>query len=379
MEKVINVVQNFSATDNEAAVIVDGLTELALAYSSDHYVSKGLCDESFKMDKKEYSHKNKNVKDALLGYCASKSGLEHLSLNTKEGVARAFSNPTFGALYNSIVVEAISGVVANSNPTALLNLCNIETVGLGDSYTAEIETKGLPVAQRSSYMTNVTRLNGVTKQSITITPKEYALGVQMDYIRIVDRTFDFGKEVAKVAMALLYAQYQLVAGLIFDTNKLNGTPFYSATYASDKVVKMISDLQAVNGGAEVKAYGTLTAFNKAGTIATTNFGFESQDQMIRDGFLGRAFGVDNIVIPQATDLSQPFTGEAPTILLPVDVIVLLSSVGDKPVTLVRENYAYAKETDATRGSLHKVSYSYHMQFDAAIVTQAHYGLIKVAQ
>ncbi|WP_459579223.1 hypothetical protein, partial [Enterobacter asburiae] len=64
MEKVINVVQNFSATDNEAAVIVDGLTELALAYSSDHYVSKGLCDDSFKMDKKEYSHKNKNVKDA---------------------------------------------------------------------------------------------------------------------------------------------------------------------------------------------------------------------------------------------------------------------------------------------------------------------------
>lgn len=106
---------------------------------------------------------------------------------------------------------------------------------------------------------------------------------------------------------------------------------------------MISDLQAVNGGAEVKAYGTLTAFNKAGTIATTNFGFESQDQMIRDGFLGRAFGVDNIVIPQATDLSQPFTGEAPTILLPADVIVLLSSVGDKPVTLVRENYAYAKK------------------------------------
>ena len=379
MEKVINTIQNFAATSDEAKVIIDSLVDLGNVAATKFYGKSGMFADSYAMDEKEYREKNQQVTHALLGFAAEKSGMDFINVNTKEGLARAFSmGGQFETIYNSIIVEAVGNIVANSNPTALLNLANIETVGIGDSLSLEIETKGLPIAQRNSYMSNVTLLEGETKQSITITPKRYSVGVQMDYMRILDKTFDWGKAIAKVAMSLLYAQYKLVAGLIFDDTLVNGTPFYSASYSASAVTTMISDLEAVNGGSPVKAYGTLVAFNAASAIATTNYGFETQDEYVRNGFLGRAYGIDNIALPQATDLSTPFVSAAKPVLLPNDIIVLLSDVGSKPVTLVRENYVAVVTKEANEGSLHKVHYAYFMSFDAAIATAANYGVIKVA-
>ena len=379
MEKVINTIQNFAATSDEAKVIVDSLVDLGNIAATKYYGNSGMFGDSYKMDEKEYREKNQQVTSALLGFAAEKSGMDFININTKEGLARAFSmGGQFETIYNSIIVEAINGIIANSNPTALLNLANIETVGIGDSLSVEIEAKGLPIAQRNSYMSNVTLLEGETKQAITITPKRYSVGVQMDYMRILDKTFDWGRAIAKVAMSLLYAQYKLVAGLIFSNTLVNGTPFYSASFSAAAVTTMISDLEAVNGGAPVKAYGTLPAFNAASAIATNNYGFETQDEYVRNGFLGRAYGIDNIALPQATDLATPFVSAAKPILLPNNLIVLLSEVGSKPVTLVRENYVAVVTKEANEGSLHKVHYAYFQSFDAAIATAANYGVIKVA-
>ena len=377
-EKNLNVVKNFSATCDEAKVIVDSLINLGNVAATKYYANSGMFGDKYEMKESEYKEQNQQMTKALLGFAAEKSGLDFLNINTKEGLMRAFSmGGQFETIYNSIIVEAIGGIIANANPTALLNLANIETVGVGDSLTIEIEPKGLPIAQRNSYMSNVTLLEGVTKQAITITPKVYSTGVQMDYMRILSGTFDWGREVAKVAMSLLYAQYKLVAGLIFSSTLVTGTPFYASAFSGDAVVTMISDLEAVNGGAPVKAYGTLPAFNAAGAIATTNYGFETQDEMIRNGYLGHAFGIDNIALPQATDLSVPFLSAAKPILLPNDMIVLLSDVGSKPVTLVRENYVAVVTKEANEGSLRKVHYSYFMAFDAAIATAANYGVIAI--
>ena len=132
----------------------------------------------------------------------------------------------------------------------------------------------------------------------------------------------------------------------------------------------------LNGGADVTAYGTTVAFSKMGVLATTNYGFQSQDEIIRNGFLGRAYGVDNVVLDQFTDLSQPFTTASANTLrtVPNDRVVLLSSVGDKPVKLVREDFIRVKVKEPKDGSLYRSNYEYFMSFDAAIATQANYGI-----
>ena len=98
--------------------------------------------------------------------------------------------------------------------------------------------------------------------------------------------------------------------------------------------------------------------------------------MIRNGFLGRAYGVDNIALDQATDLSAPFidANRASLLLIPNDKIVLLSDVGDKAVKLVRENFVRVISKEATDGSLARLTYSYSQAFDAGLATSAHYGV-----
>lgn len=217
--------------------------------------------------------------------------------------------------------------------------------------------------------------------SLTVTPKPYSIGTTMDYIRILANNYDMGRELARVAFALLYAQLRLIVDEIYSVTPITGTPFYQANWDASKYIQMIEDIKMLNGGSDVTAYGTLPAFNKMGVLATTNYGFQSQDEMIREGFLGRAYGVDNVVIDQFTDLSQPFTNTSAASLraIPNDRVLLLSSVGDKPVKLVRENFVHVKVKEPTDGSQYRYNYEYFMSFDAAIITQANYGIQAVNQ
>lgn len=377
--KELEIIRTFSSMD-EVKVIKENL-EKVCKYAMNHDAKLGkMADKTFALVDSEignYNEVNEKTKLALLSFCADKAGID--KIQTNGDVIRAFNNSTFATIYNSIIVDVLESIILKSRPEQIFRLANVDEVDVGDSKTYEIETKGLPVAQRTSYMTNVTFLDSHARSSITVTPKPYSIGTTMDYIRILSNNYDMGRELARVAFALLYAQLRLIVDEIYSVTPITGTPFYQNTWNAEKYVQMIEDLRMLNGGADITAYGTLPAFNKIGALATTDYGFQSQDEMIREGFLGRAYGVDNVVIDQFTDLSEPFTNtSAPTLrAIPNDRILLLSSVNDKPVKLVRENFVHVKVKEPTEGSQYRQNYEYFMSFDAAIITQANYGIQSV--
>ena len=376
----LNIIRNFSLKDENVKVIKENLEKVCkYAMNHDGKLSK-MADRTFaSVDSKIRNYKKikKKTKLALLSFCADKAGIDKIETNAD--VIRAFNNTTFAELYNSIIVDVLESIVLKSRPEQIFRLANVDEVDVGDSKTYEIETKGLPIAQRTSYTTNVTFLDSYSRSSLTITPKPYSIGTTMDYIRILSNSYDMGRELARVAFALLYAQLRLIVDEIYSVTPINNTPFYQAAWNKDSYIQMIEDLRMLNGGADVTAYGTLPAFNKIGAVLTQNYGLQSQDEMIREGFLGRAYGVDNVVIDQFTDLSQPFTNTTASALraIPNDRILLLSSVGDKPVKLVRENFVHVKTKEPTEGSQYRQNYEYFMSFDAAIITQANYGIQSV--
>lgn len=368
----LNIIRNFASIDNEANEVIKAVAEIGRHAMCRDFSKSGLV-EKFSVDG-DYNEKSEQAKIAVLKYCGKKTGIVEFS--KKADVIRAFENRNFADIYNSIMVGALESIVLKAKPEQILRLANIISVDVGDSYTWEIDTKGLPIAQRASYTSNVAFLDGHSKSAITITPKPYSIGTSMDYIRILDGSYDMGVEIARVAMGLLYAQLKLIVLGIYSTTPLTGTPLYQATFDATKYIQMGSDIAMLNGGSAVTAYGTLPAFHAIGVVATTNYGFQSQDEMIREGFLGRAYGIDNVVIDQLTDLSAPFinANAADLRLVPNDRIVLLSSVGDKPAKLVRENFIRVKVKEAADGAEYRYDYKYFMSFDAAIATQAHYGI-----
>lgn len=375
MNEEIMTIKNFSAQDETAEVIKNNLVKLAKYAMNNDSRYKRVAELSFSNEKIDnYEELNLKAKTALLKYAAEKAQIKEIS--TKADVINAFSNPMFQTVFNSIIVDSLQSIVLKSRPEQIYRLANVSDVEVGDSETWEIDTKGLPIAQRTSYTTNVTFLDSYAITPITITPKPYSIGTTMDYIRILANNYDIGREIARVAASLLFAQLKLIVDSIYAIANVQGTPFYQANWNAANYVQMIDDIKMLNGGADVTAYGTTVAFSKMGVLATTNYGFQSQDEMIRNGFLGRAYGVDNVVLDQFTDLSQPFTTASANTLrtIPNDRVVLLSSVGDKPVKLVREDFIRVKVKEPKDGSLYRSNYEYFMSFDAAIATQANYGI-----
>ena len=375
MNEEIMTIKNFSAQDETAEVIKNNLVKLAKYAMNNDSRYKRVAELSFSNEKIDnYEELNLKAKTALLKYAAEKAQIKEIS--TKADVINAFSNPMFQTVFNSIIVDSLQSIVLKSRPEQIYRLANVSDVEVGDSETWEIDPKGLPIAQRTSYTTNVTFLDSYAITPITITPKPYSIGTTMDYIRILANNYDMGREIARVAASLLFAQLKLIVDSIYAIANVQGTPFYQANWNAANYVQMIDDIKMLNGGADVTAYGTTVAFSKMGVLATTNYGFQSQDEIIRNGFLGRAYGVDNVVLDQFTDLSQPFTTASANTLrtIPNDRVVLLSSVGDKPVKLVREDFIRVKVKEPKDGSLYRSNYEYFMSFDAAIATQANYGI-----
>ena len=359
-------------TDASLFTIVDNLKNVIKAAASNKYGHTNMI-QKFSMD--NYMSEMQKVKEAVLLYCQKFANVG--DIKTKTDVAMAFDNKNFTTMFNSIVVSALRGVMVEAVSPQLNALCNIVTVEVGDSYTWDIDTKGLPIAQRGTYNDNVAILRGYASSSITISPKVYCIGTTLDYIRILANDYDFGAELARGVMGMLYAQYKLVVNTFFTAANILDTALVSAAWNSNSFVQLASDIKALNGGAGVTAYGTLVAFNKIAALATTGgYGFVSQDEIIRNGYLGKIFGVDCVVLDQATDYSAPFlTATAASLrLIPDNYIVLLSTVGDKPIKLVRENYIRVRMIEAQDNSLNRIEYNYFQSFDAGYATQAHYGL-----
>lgn len=318
-----------------------------------------------------YMKENTVAKDALIAFACQKAGIA--IPETKAEIADAFDNPMFDTVFNSIQKEVILGIISRVQSPQIMAMANVAYVDLGDSYTWEIESKGLPIAQRASYMSNVTIDQTAGMKAITITPKQYSLGVTVDYTRVIANDYDWGRQLAKVALGMLYAQHKLIVGLVFNTAN---TPISEATFDALKYVTMADNIKALNGGAEVMSFATKPALNKLGSTISS-VGFMVKDEYVKQGFIGSLFGVPTVVIDQATDFSAPLVSGVPTVLVPNDKMVLLSAVGDKPVKLVRENFIRVIRQDNTQGATNKLRYSYFMSFDAGIATQQHFGIQSV--
>ena len=350
---------------------INGGNEATMAIEAGVALTMDAMDKS-KSNTNEYAKENHDVKRAILNFCADSCSMQHPA--EKKDLIRLFSNTTFESMFNSIIAEIQSVVMVRAQSPQIMAMANVVNVDAGDSYTWEIDTKGLPVVQRASYTSNLSLLDGYAMQGITITPIPYTVGTHIDYIRMLANDYDFGREMARVYQAFMYHQTTLIANSIFSAT---ATPaaLYKATWNSNDYVKMSEVISAYNNANGVTAYGTRTAWNAIGALATAG-GFTTRDQYIENGFLQKVYGVDSVLVENTASLSAPIAATLANVALgvPTNMIVMLSNVGDKPVKLVRENYVRVQRDDQNAGSLNRIAYKYFMSYDVGIATGAHFAV-----
>lgn len=362
----------FSAEDEAPLkIIVNSLAELSAAATYRDYGKHGIIEE---VTIDNYAETNEKVKKAIVTFAAEKAGME--VPQTATDMAYAKDNTIFVSVLNTINTRALGEMMIRYTSPQLDRLAEIETIGVGESRSYEIDTKALPIAQKATYGSNVTMVPSYAKSSITLSPKPYSLGVSLDFIRIIANGYDYGRAVARVYAGMLFAQYKLVVSRIFDTSILNGTPLYQQNFSGAAFTQLADDIGMLNGTSseDVTALGTRVAWNAISALATQG-GFTTKDDYIRNAYLQKVYGVDAMILDQFTNLSAPFnnTNAAGLRAIPNNLIVLVAST-DKPVKLVREDYIRVIETPANDNNLNRMEYSYFQSFDAAIATASYFGL-----
>jgi len=368
---------------SDAKKIINEQADIVKHALSRDFGGTGLVSRFSLGDETSYNEKVQAGRKDRLAFCGEKAG--YAELTADEDIVNALDNPMFTSVYNAIETGVIRQVFTTLESNAINVIANVDTVGLGNSKTYRLDTKGLPIAQRNSYLSQVTFLNGVTAQPLTITPKVYSLGVSMDLIRILKGDLDWAKETAKVIMGMLYAQYKLVVNTLFSTALLTSTVFAPVSYDVDDHVAIIDILSTVNN-APVVGYGTISALRKIGIgameLASSVYGgFAIQDQYIKDAFVSHVNGIDYVKLNQAFDYSEPLSGTLATaigqLLIPTDKVLLMSAAQDKPVKLVRENYVRVRQVEPQDGATLTKQYAYFMSFDAGIATMSQFALQSV--
>lgn len=363
----------FSANDTEdVKEIVNSLADLAAAAAYRDYGNHGIIEE---VTIDNYAAENEKIKNVILGFAAKTAGLEETP-KTPTDMAYAMDNQAFRSILNTINARALGVMMIKYTSPQIDRLASIETVGVGESRSYEIDTKALPIAQKATYGSNVTMVPSYAMSSITVTPKPYSLGISLDFIRIIANGYDYGRAVARVYAGMLFAQYKLIVNKIFDTTVLNGTPFYNQNFSAATFTQLADDIGMLNGGTaeDVTALGTRVAWNAISALATQG-GFTTKDDYIRNAYLQKIYGVDAMILDQFTNLSAPFTSANAQSLrtIPNNLIVLVAST-DKPVKLVREDYIRVIETPANDNTLNRMEYSYFQNFDAGLATASYFGL-----
>jgi len=364
---------NHSLIDTEGSVLVDStilLTRMAMGrnYSNDALATKYSTAES-----EDYSALNRTLKEKLFKYCIGKAGLdsERLDVNNKAHVAEVMGHPVAEHMFFSIITQALNSVNAATEVADIMPMANIVGVGAGDSMTFEPETKKLYKVEDASYGSNTTRFERQFRSAITLKPTPKSASVSFDVFQMSTLGYDFGKEISKIAMSFRTQLYQQVVDEIFTVANVSSTPFYKAVYAKTTYLELADRLAGANSSAPI-AYGTTVAFSKMSD--TVSGGFVVQDEAIKKGYITDLYGVRSSIIQQKVNTEDAnFAFRVPN-----DRILLVSSVGDKPVKVVVEEWTRVQSEDGNSISLHEKQYRMFQSWVVDLATQSAYAIQKVS-
>lgn len=368
----------FSANDTynrineqEDILVNIGLDLTKSALNKDSTASKMF--EKYSVDESQITPElKKQFREKMLKFAFDQARVPNYDLSSQESIERSLNYPNVPFYLMSIITKIANVLNANEEVEQALIFAEVVKVATGDSHTTEIESKALYDVQESAYGINVDRIQEQLRQPITISPKLKSAAIDFDLIQMTKLGYDWGKQIAKLVKSFRAKMFQDVIDVIYTVSNVSSTVFYLASFAKTTYTTMIDRLQAVNGGNEVVVYGTKSAF--VSMVDGITSGFRTQDDINKMGYFTDPYGVKTAVINQAVNASTAsFTTRVSN-----QYVIALSSIGEKPVTLVKGGEMRAVPTDGTKNGLYKKTYTMMEDWNVALISANSYGMVKVS-
>lgn len=277
----------------------------------------------------------------------------------------------------AIIEEILANtVVEGLTDSAFFNqMVEFRNVALGDSNLFLVEDSTLfrvdEIAEGHQGIRRQ-RIEGVTE--VPIVTRLYAVKIYEELNRILSGRIDFNVMINRVAESfhqkLLNDIYS--AWLNMTADDFGGSVYYpsyptAGTYSEDAMLDLIAHVEAASGGTQTTIMGTKKALRK---LYPSINGEAAKTDMYQNGYVGKFYGSDVIMLPQRHALGST------NFILPDTELIVVGSNADKPIKVVYEGDPLVIQGDPLAHGDLTQTYTYMDCYGVGVVASNNSGIGK---
>lgn len=375
---------SFQSMPEKERILVEEGFELTKKYFADRAKADRIETFSSVLDgivKDVEPSRNEKFMEKLVKYCLEYSGesfgddfdiscIKNPMLNKKMA---------FREKFNAVLAQIITPVVPAMISVQYMDFADVANISWGDTARFQVKSNDVFFVTRQAEGILDGSVQRLYNNELVVNPEPYNIKTTVDWYQVAAGIFDLGEFVWKIGvsfsnyitMMVVTALEKFVADGLPDAYKTTG-------FSTTKFVKLAELVQAANGGASIKAYGTLAALMAVlpGTGASTVIANLQQglgEEWTKMGYLGRYMGVDAIRIPQI--LLPNTVNTEPLLGLPDDVIYFFADGGYKPVKIVFEGNTLALDIIPTESPDKEMGVDVQLRMGMTLVNASKFGAI----
>jgi predicted RNA-binding protein Jag len=323
-----------------------------------------------------YDELNRKYMLALCKYAASKTGADVTNF-TIDAVKnpnltnRGIYKETFQAVISQVLTPVVPALVS----AAFIDMADVSNVGFGDNGIFQVRSND------TFYVTHTAEgvLSGTVQRlynkELTIQASDYSIKTAVDWYQVASGIYDFGYFIDRIGQSFAaYISTMVVQAITADiaANITKSTPYFTNGFTTPKWSTLVDRLSAANGGADISAFGTLSALSP---VIPTQAGLQQGlgQEWTKVGYLSTYFGVNLVRIPEVL---LPNTVNTTALFgIPNDTVYLFANGGYKPVKLLFEGTAVTNETAPNESSDKELGLEVTMKIGQGFVAASKYGAI----
>lgn len=284
---------------------------------------------------------NDLIVEKMVKYSLEKAGVDVSNFELKDIANPMLHNKVvFKETFNNILSQIITPIIPAMISAEFMDFADIANIGWGDTARFQVKSNDIYYVTRIAEGVLSGSVQRVYNDELTVNPEPYNIKTTVDWYQVAAGIFDLGEFVYRIGISFSAYVTQMVIDAITNYITANASTSYVVNgFSTLTFARLAEILRAANGGARVRAYGTLAALSAIIPEASAYTGLREGlgEEWSKVGYIGVYKDVDLMRIPQI--LLPNTVNTTPLVGIPDTTVYLMADGGNKPVKLVFEGSA----------------------------------------
>lgn len=285
----------------------------------------------------------------------------------------------FKETFNAVIAQIMTPIIPAMVSARFMDWADISNIGWGDTARFLVHSNDTFYVNRFAEGILDGSVQRIYNNEITVNPEPYTIKTTVDWYQIAAGVYDFGEFVYRIGNS--YSAYitQMIIGAL-QKNITTGFPtaYFVNGFATTTFANLADILRAANGGANIRAYGTLPALSQVipESAKYPNMQFGISEEWAKVGFVDKYMDVDLMRIPQI--LLPNTVNTNPLVGVPNNIVYMFADGGYRPVKIVFEGSALTLDIIPTDSPDKEMGIQTTLRMGSTFVVASKFGAITLA-